>query len=161
MHRNCCRLVHRSATVSVRCTKSCIYSQKAHLRTGESVARNMLGWFKKINKRKSCCILLVVYIGVLTMHGHTNTKTWHRFANMVTRIFKSIFSPHFAVISSKEQNVRNFTAGLQNSSQCLKTLCKFGYLIKSFRWNLSNTAYTKCATRLESSVLCPVYLRVP
>ena len=28
---------------------------------GEFVARNMLGWFKKINKRKSCCILLLVY----------------------------------------------------------------------------------------------------
>ena len=29
---------------------------------GEFVARNMLGWFRKINKRKSCCIFLVVYI---------------------------------------------------------------------------------------------------
>ena len=29
---------------------------------GEFVAQNMLGWFKKINKWKSCCILLVVYI---------------------------------------------------------------------------------------------------
>ena len=39
---------------------------------GEFVARNMLGWFEKINKRKSCCILLVVYIVELMMHGHTN-----------------------------------------------------------------------------------------
>ena len=29
---------------------------------GEFVARNMLGWFKKINKRKRCFILLVAYI---------------------------------------------------------------------------------------------------
>ena len=41
---------------------------------GEIVARNMLGWFKKINKRKSCCILLVVYIVELMMRGHTNIK---------------------------------------------------------------------------------------
>ena len=39
--------------VSVHCTKNCRYSQKVLLRMGE---------FKKINKRKSCCILLVVYI---------------------------------------------------------------------------------------------------
>ena len=41
---------------------------------GEFVARNMLGSFRKINKRKSCCILLVAYIVVLVMHGHTNIK---------------------------------------------------------------------------------------
>ena len=29
---------------------------------------------KKIIKRKSCCILLAVYIAVLVMHGHTNIK---------------------------------------------------------------------------------------
>ena len=40
----------------------------------EFVAGNMLGWFIKINKRKSCCILLVVYIVVLIIHGHTNIK---------------------------------------------------------------------------------------
>ena len=39
-----------------------LYSQKFLLRMGEYVARNMLGRFKKINKRKSCSILLVVYI---------------------------------------------------------------------------------------------------
>ena len=38
-----------------------MYSQNVLLRMGEFVARNMLGSFKKINKRKSCCILLVVY----------------------------------------------------------------------------------------------------
>ena len=57
-----------------RGTKSCIYSQNVLMRMGEFVARNMLSWFKKINKRKSCCILLVVYIGVLIMNGHTNIK---------------------------------------------------------------------------------------
>ena len=41
---------------------------------GEFVARNMQGLFKMINKRKSCCILLVAYIIVLVMHGHTNIK---------------------------------------------------------------------------------------
>ena len=40
----------------------------------EFVAENILGWFKKINKRKSFCILLVVYIFVLMTHGHTNIK---------------------------------------------------------------------------------------
>ena len=33
--------MHRSAAVSVHCTKSCIYSQKVLLRMGEFVARNM------------------------------------------------------------------------------------------------------------------------
>ena len=41
-----------------------MYSQKVLLRMGEFVARNMLGCFKKINKRKSCCILLVIYFDV-------------------------------------------------------------------------------------------------
>ena len=66
--------LNRSAAEAVHCIKSCNYSQKVLLRMGEFVARNMLGWFKKINKRKSCCILLVVYIVVLMMHGHTNIK---------------------------------------------------------------------------------------
>ena len=39
-----------------------VCSQKVLLRMGEYVARNMLGWFKKINKWKICRILLVVYI---------------------------------------------------------------------------------------------------
>ena len=50
---------HLSAAVFVHCTSSCIYSQKVLLRMGEFVARNMLGWFKKINKRKRSCILLI------------------------------------------------------------------------------------------------------
>jgi len=33
--------IHRSAAVSVHCTKSCIYSQKVLLRMGEFFARNM------------------------------------------------------------------------------------------------------------------------
>ena len=43
MHRHCCRLVpwHRSAAVSVHCTKTCIYSQKVLLRMSEFVAQNM------------------------------------------------------------------------------------------------------------------------
>ena len=54
MRRHCCRSVH--------CTKNCIYIQNVLLRMGEFVARNMLGWFKKMNKRRSSCNLLVVYI---------------------------------------------------------------------------------------------------
>ena len=39
-----------------------LYMQsKMLLRMGEFVVRNILGWFKKVNKRQSCCILLVVY----------------------------------------------------------------------------------------------------
>jgi len=30
----------------------------------------------KINKRKSCCILVVAYIVVLVMHGNTNINLW-------------------------------------------------------------------------------------
>jgi hypothetical protein len=36
---------------------------------GEFVFRNMLGRFKKFNKRKSFCILLVAYILVGTVSG--------------------------------------------------------------------------------------------
>jgi len=77
MHRHCCRLVHLSVAVSVRCSNSCICSQNELLRMGEFVARNMYGCFEKINKRlikKNVCILLVVYIIVLVTHGHTNIK---------------------------------------------------------------------------------------
>ena len=52
MHRHCCRPVH--------CTKSCINSQKVLLRMGVFVVRNTLGWFKNNDKRKRCCMLLVV-----------------------------------------------------------------------------------------------------
>ena len=41
---------------------------------GEFVARNMLGWFKKINKQKSCCILLVVYIVIPALQFHAPYK---------------------------------------------------------------------------------------
>ena len=51
----------------------------------ESVAQYMLGWFKKINKRKICCILLVVYIVELMMHGHTSIK----FSSAVAGIIKT------------------------------------------------------------------------
>ena len=53
---------HRSAAVSVQCTKSCICNQKVLPRMGEFVARNMWGWFKKINELKRCCISLVANI---------------------------------------------------------------------------------------------------
>ena len=66
--------IHRSAAEAVHCTKSCIYSQKVLKRMGEFVARNILGWFKEINKWKICCILLAVYIVVLMMHGYTNIR---------------------------------------------------------------------------------------
>ena len=61
-HRQQCRCIVPKA----------VYSQKELLRMGEFVARNIWSWFKKTNKRKSCCISLVAYIVVLVMHGHTN-----------------------------------------------------------------------------------------
>jgi len=63
---------HRSAAISVNCTKSCIYSQKVLLRMGEFVARNMQNCIKKINeminkrnllhfvgclRRWACCVI--------------------------------------------------------------------------------------------------------
>ena len=66
---------HRSAEEAVNCTKSCTYSQKLLLRMGEFVTRNMLG-LKKINKRKSCCILLVVYI--YNIWVHLSMFNWYR-----------------------------------------------------------------------------------
>jgi hypothetical protein len=65
---------HQSATVSVCCTKSCIYIQTVLLRMDEFVARNTWGWFKKINKRKSCYTLLVTYIVVLKWCTVTQTS---------------------------------------------------------------------------------------
>jgi hypothetical protein len=41
---------------------------------GEFVARNLLDWIKKINKRKVCCFSLVSYVVVLVLDGHTNVK---------------------------------------------------------------------------------------
>ena len=63
--------MHRSAAVSVHCTKSCIYSQKVLLKMGEFVARYMSGWFKKIKKKKNllhvvCCL----HHCAKTMRGH-------------------------------------------------------------------------------------------
>ena len=51
-----------------------VYSRKVLLRMGEFVARNMLGLIKKINKRKSCCNLLVIYIIVLKWCTATQTS---------------------------------------------------------------------------------------
>ena len=53
---------------------------------GKFVARNMLGWFKKINKPQSCCILLVAYIAVPVMHDHTNIMQ-EEFSFETLRIF--------------------------------------------------------------------------
>ena len=55
--------------------KSCTYRQKVLLRMRESVARNILGWFKRINKRKRCCILLVIYIVLLKWCTVTQTSS--------------------------------------------------------------------------------------
>ena len=53
----------RTGRQQCRCmVPKAVYSQKMLLRMGEFVARNTLGWFKNIIRRKSCCILLVVYI---------------------------------------------------------------------------------------------------
>ena len=73
---------HRSAAVLVHCTKSCIYSQKVLLRMGE-LARKCRVDLKNINKIKSCCILLVVYIVVLrrcTVTQTSSSSTWEVFS---------------------------------------------------------------------------------
>jgi len=63
---------YRPAGSSVHCTTSCKHSL-VFLRMGEIIARNMLSWLELLI---NCyyCILLVVYIIVLVMHGHTNIK---------------------------------------------------------------------------------------
>ena len=49
--------------------------KKLLLRMGEFMAKNMYSWIKKINKRKSCCILLVVYIIVQKFIFFTNSRS--------------------------------------------------------------------------------------
>jgi hypothetical protein len=51
-----------TALITLHCNKSCICSQRVLLSMGEFVARNMWGWFKKINELKRCCISLVANI---------------------------------------------------------------------------------------------------
>ena len=56
--------VHRSAAVSVHCTRSCIYSQKAPLRMGESVARTCRAELKRLINEKvvvSCWLFILLY----------------------------------------------------------------------------------------------------
>ena len=55
-----------------QCTISCKHSLVL-LRMGEIIAPNMLSWLKLLINRY-CCILLVVYVIVSMMHGHTNIK---------------------------------------------------------------------------------------
>ena len=52
---------------------------------GEFAVRNMLSWFKKINKRKCFCILLVVYIVELKKHGQTYIKFANEYVYTVDR----------------------------------------------------------------------------
>ena len=73
---------------------------------GEFVAQNMLGWFKKINKRKSCCILLVIYIVELMMHGHTNIKfSSSVFAALNNRVISELWIVKDAAGSNHSQTV--------------------------------------------------------
>jgi hypothetical protein len=74
---------------------------------GEFVARNMLGWFEKINKRKSCCILLVVYI-VLFRHCLTNK-------------FQCAFRIHL-FSNSLHQNLRQMLQVSQDCTELRKCL---------------------------------------
>jgi hypothetical protein len=84
---------HRSAAVSVHCTESCIYSKKVLLWMSKFVARNMQGWIKKINKWKSCCILLVVYIVVLKWCTVTQIPSCRKVSNN-TYFYKTFFTGH-------------------------------------------------------------------
>jgi len=66
---------HRSAAISVHCTKSCIYSQKVLLRIGELSSETCRAVLKRLIKRSIngiCCIFLVAHIVVLMMLGLTN-----------------------------------------------------------------------------------------
>ena len=51
-----------------------VYKSKSAPEDGLIFARNMLGWFLKISKRKICRAFLVVYVVELMTHGHTNIK---------------------------------------------------------------------------------------
>jgi hypothetical protein len=59
---------------SVHCTKKLYIQSKSAPEDGRICRPKQVGLIKKINKRKSCCILLVAYTVVLMMHGHTNIK---------------------------------------------------------------------------------------
>ena len=81
-HRYCCRPVrsqpcHRSAAISVQCTKSCLYSQKCSWRWASlspETCRADSNRSIKISIKESCCISLVAYIVVLMTHFLTNVK---------------------------------------------------------------------------------------
>ena len=63
--------------VRLTCQNTALY-QKLYIQSksapedGRICRPKYVGVVLKINKPKSCCILLVVYIAVLMMHGHTN-----------------------------------------------------------------------------------------
>ena len=61
---------------------------------GEFVARNILGWFKKINKRKSCCILFVVYIVFLVC----------LFLRKIVHQFRFIYKSNYTTVFPKIEN---------------------------------------------------------
>jgi hypothetical protein len=61
---------HRSAVVSVRCTKGCVYSQNCSWWWANLSPETCSADLKRSINR-ICCILLVPYIVVLVMPGHT------------------------------------------------------------------------------------------
>jgi hypothetical protein len=82
MHRYCCRPVrsqpcHRCAAILVHCTKSCTYSQKFSWRWASLSPVTCRADSNRPIKRsinESCCVLLVVCIFVLMLHGLTNVN---------------------------------------------------------------------------------------
>ena len=76
---------HRSAAMSVHCTKSCTYSQKVLPRMGEFVARNMQSWFEKINKRN-----LLYLVGCL--HRCSNDARSHEHQVLLNHLMGFVLS---------------------------------------------------------------------
>ena len=81
-------LVHCTDTAADRQQSRCIVPKAVYIvkksasEDGRICRTKHLGWFKNINKRKICRILLVTYILLLVMHGRTNIKPaicWHVF----------------------------------------------------------------------------------
>jgi hypothetical protein len=66
-------LCHRSAAVTVHCTKNCIYSLKCSWGWANLSLETCRADLKR-SINGICCILLVAYIVFLVIHGHTNIK---------------------------------------------------------------------------------------
>ena len=69
-----CHVALVGSSVGALYQKLYIQSKKRSWRWENLSPETCRAEFKKFNKRKTCCILLVVYIIVLVMKGHTNIE---------------------------------------------------------------------------------------